>query len=41
MLPIPGTGDPAHLEENLGAGSLRLPDQAVARLDAAGRPSAA
>jgi pyridoxine 4-dehydrogenase len=41
MLPIPGTGDPAHLEENLGAGSLRLPDEAVARLDAAGRPSAA
>ncbi|MDF2978371.1 MAG: aldo/keto reductase family oxidoreductase [Actinomycetospora sp.] len=41
MLPIPGTGDPAHLEENVGAGSLRLPDEAVARLDAAGRPSAA
>jgi pyridoxine 4-dehydrogenase len=41
MLPIPGTGDPAHLEENLGAGSLRLSDEAVARLDAAGRPSAA
>jgi pyridoxine 4-dehydrogenase len=39
MLPIPGTGDPAHLEENVGAGSLRLPDEIVARLDAAGRPS--
>jgi pyridoxine 4-dehydrogenase len=39
MLPIPGTGDPAHLEENVAAGSLRLPDEAVARLDAAGRPS--
>ena len=39
MLPIPGTGDPAHLEENVGAGSLRLPDEALARLDAAGRPS--
>jgi pyridoxine 4-dehydrogenase len=39
MLPIPGTGDPVHLEENVGAGSLRLPDEAVARLDAAGRPS--
>ncbi|HWN26092.1 MAG TPA: aldo/keto reductase, partial [Actinomycetospora sp.] len=41
MLPIPGTGDPGHLEENMGAGSLRLPDDAVARLDAAGRPSVA
>ena len=39
MLPIPGTGDPAHLEENVGAGSLRLPDESVARLDVAGRPS--
>jgi pyridoxine 4-dehydrogenase len=39
MLPIPGTGDPTHLEENVGAGSLRLPDEALARLDAAGRPS--
>jgi aryl-alcohol dehydrogenase-like predicted oxidoreductase len=39
MLPIPGTGDPAHLEENVAAGALRLPDEAVARLDAAGRPT--
>lgn len=38
MLPIPGTGDPAHLEENVAAGSLRLPDETLARLDAAGRP---
>ncbi|PVZ07755.1 aldo/keto reductase [Actinomycetospora cinnamomea] len=39
MLPIPGTGDPAHLEENVAAGSLRLPDDALARLDSAGRPA--
>jgi len=39
MLPIPGTGDPAHLEENVAAGSLRLPDETLARLDAAGRPA--
>lgn len=38
MLPIPGTGDPAHLEENVAAGALALPDEAHARLDAAGRP---
>jgi pyridoxine 4-dehydrogenase len=39
MLPIPGTGDPAHLEENVAAGSLRLSDDALARLDTAGRPT--
>jgi len=39
MLPIPGTGDPAHLEENVAAGALELPDDARARLDAAGRPA--
>ncbi len=35
MLPIPGTGSVEHLEENLGAATLRLPADAVARLDAA------
>ena len=39
MLPIPGTGDPAHLEENVAAGAVTLPDDALARLDAAGRPA--
>jgi aryl-alcohol dehydrogenase-like predicted oxidoreductase len=39
MLPIPGTGDPSHLEENVAAGSLRLSDEAFARLDEAGRPT--
>lgn len=39
MLPIPGTGDPAHLEENVGAGALQLPDEALQRLDAAGSPA--
>jgi aryl-alcohol dehydrogenase-like predicted oxidoreductase len=40
MLPIPGTGDPSHLEENVAAGSLQLPDESLTRLDAAGRPNA-
>lgn len=39
MLPIPGTGDPTHLEENVAAGGLTLPDETLARLDAAARPA--
>jgi aryl-alcohol dehydrogenase-like predicted oxidoreductase len=35
MLPIPGTGSVEHLEDNLGAATLVLPDDAVAELDAA------
>jgi pyridoxine 4-dehydrogenase len=35
MLPIPGTGSVAHLEENVAAAELRLSDDEVARLDAA------
>ena len=33
MLPIPGTGSLEHLEENLGAASLHLSDQELARLN--------
>ena len=36
VLAIPGTGDPAHLEDNVAAGSLRLTHDDVARLDALG-----
>lgn len=36
MLPIPGTGSPDHLADNLGAATLTLPAQAVAELDTAG-----
>jgi len=32
MIPIPGTGSVAHLEENLGAASLRLTPSEVAEL---------
>jgi aryl-alcohol dehydrogenase-like predicted oxidoreductase len=32
MLPIPGTGSPEHLEENAGAGGLRLDDEEFSRL---------
>jgi pyridoxine 4-dehydrogenase len=35
MLPIPGTGSVAHLEENMAAASLRLTAEEVAGLDAA------
>jgi pyridoxine 4-dehydrogenase len=35
MLPIPGTGSVVHLEENMGAASLRLTPGEVAELDAA------
>jgi pyridoxine 4-dehydrogenase len=33
MLLIPGTSSPAHLEENLAAAALALPDDALAELD--------
>jgi pyridoxine 4-dehydrogenase len=36
---IPGTADPAHLAENIAAGSLRLPLAAVTALDQLGGPS--
>ena len=36
VLAIPGTGDPAHLEDNVAAASLRLTPGEVARLDALG-----
>jgi aryl-alcohol dehydrogenase-like predicted oxidoreductase len=35
MLPIPGTGSVAHLEENVAAAELRLTPEEAARLDAA------
>ena len=36
ILLIPGTSTPDHLRENLGAATLKLPDEALARLDAIG-----
>jgi pyridoxine 4-dehydrogenase len=33
VLAIPGTGDPAHLEENVAAGALQLSDAELRRLD--------
>jgi pyridoxine 4-dehydrogenase len=30
---IPGTSDPAHLDENIAAGAVRLPAASVAALD--------
>jgi pyridoxine 4-dehydrogenase len=36
VLAIPGTGDPAHLDQNVAAASLRLGDDEVARLSALG-----
>ena len=36
MLPIPGTGSPAHLEDNVAAAALRLGDDEIAALNAAG-----
>ena len=35
MLPIPGTSTVAHLEENVAAGDLELPDALVEELSAA------
>ncbi|MER6347166.1 aldo/keto reductase [Streptomyces sp. NPDC001595] len=40
VLAIPGTGDPAHLAENVAAGALRLTDAELARLDARRKESA-
>jgi pyridoxine 4-dehydrogenase len=37
MLPIPGTGKVAHLEENVGAAAIKLTDDEFATLDHAGR----
>jgi pyridoxine 4-dehydrogenase len=37
MLPIPGTGKVAHLEDNTGAASLTLSDEDFQALDSAGR----
>jgi pyridoxine 4-dehydrogenase len=37
MLPIPGTGKVAHLEENVGAAAIELSDDELATLDRAGR----
>ena len=37
MLPIPGTGKVAHLEENVGAAAITLSDEEFATLDRAGR----
>jgi pyridoxine 4-dehydrogenase len=35
MLPIPGTGKIAHLEENVGAAAIKLSDDDFATLDRA------
>jgi pyridoxine 4-dehydrogenase len=40
MLPIPGTGKVAHLEENVGAAAITLTDEEFATLDKAGRATA-
>jgi aryl-alcohol dehydrogenase-like predicted oxidoreductase len=37
MLPIPGTGKVAHLEENAAAAAVELTDQDFAQLDAQAR----
>jgi aryl-alcohol dehydrogenase-like predicted oxidoreductase len=37
MLPIPGTGRVTHLEQNMGAASLRLSQREVQMLDEQGR----
>ncbi|WP_330237839.1 aldo/keto reductase [Streptomyces sp. NBC_00525] len=39
VLAIPGTGDPAHLEENVAAGGLRLTGEEVRRLTELGGPA--
>lgn len=36
VLAIPGTGNPAHLEENIAAAGLRLTDEDMSRLDTIG-----
>ena len=40
MLPIPGTGSVAHLEENVAAAAITLTDDDFAALDAQGREAA-
>ena len=40
MLPIPGTGKVAHLEENVAAAAIKLSDQDFAELDRVGRAAA-
>jgi aryl-alcohol dehydrogenase-like predicted oxidoreductase len=37
VLAIPGTGDPAHLAENVAAAALRLTPEDLSLLDAGGR----
>jgi aryl-alcohol dehydrogenase-like predicted oxidoreductase len=37
MLPIPGTGKAAHLEENVAAASIELSDEDFAAIDATTR----
>ncbi|WP_042433243.1 oxidoreductase [Streptacidiphilus anmyonensis] len=41
VLAIPGTTDPAHLSQNIAAGSLRLTDEELALLGTPGTPGAA
>lgn len=38
ILPIPGTSSPAHVEENIAAGSLQLPDSAFKELSSVTPP---
>jgi len=40
MLPIPGTGKVAHLEQNVGAAAIRLSDDDYAMLDGQWRDAA-
>ena len=40
ILLIPGTSSLAHLRENLAAAEIKLPDEALARLNAIGKPAA-
>jgi aryl-alcohol dehydrogenase-like predicted oxidoreductase len=37
MLPIPGTGDPAHLDDNMKGARVTLDAEAFERLDRQGR----
>jgi aryl-alcohol dehydrogenase-like predicted oxidoreductase len=37
LLPIPGTSQVSHLEENVAAAGLRLTEEEFAALDAAGK----
>jgi pyridoxine 4-dehydrogenase len=40
VLAIPGTGDPAHLADNVAAGTVRLTDEELTRLDSLTSPPA-